>query len=152
MIFYPIVFFSTSLIDWLTTGRSKTYVTTDFLSTMSQRAYFSSPAVDWKKSLVRDCYYQKHALICEKTASYSLLLSSLKVWSMDSCLRSPSLSQVYLSLTFQLSQTAVVKVEMSSTFPTVPVKLSNSQLYFFNEKLMGAVSRKEVSNWFVKSL
>ena len=44
------------------------------------------------------------------------------------CLRSPALSQVYLSLTFQLSQTAVVKVEMSSTFPTVLVKLSNSQL------------------------
>ena len=42
---------------------------------------------------------------------------------MDSCLRSPALSQVYLSLTFQLSQTAVVKVEVSSTFPTVPVKL-----------------------------
>ena len=31
---------------------------------------------------------------------------------MDSCLRSPALSQVYSSLTFQLSQTAVVKVEM----------------------------------------
>ena len=30
---------------------------------------------------------------------------------MDSCLKSPALSQVYLSLTFQLSQTAVVKVE-----------------------------------------
>ena len=43
---------------------------------------------------------------------------------MDSCLRSPALSEMYLSLTFQLSQTAVVKVEMSSTFPTVPVKLS----------------------------
>ena len=37
-------------------------------------------------------------------------------------------SVFYLSLTFQISQTAVVKVEMSSTFPTVPVKLSNSQL------------------------
>ena len=57
-----------------------------------------------------------------------LLLSSLRVWSMDSCLRSPTLSPVYLSLIFQLSQTAVVKVEMSSTFPTVPVKLNNSQL------------------------
>ena len=71
---------------------------------------------------MRDCYYQKHALPCEKTATQSLLLSSLRVWSMDSCLRSPALSQVYLSLTFQLWQTAVVKVEMSSTFPTVPVK------------------------------
>ena len=28
---------------------------------------------------------------------------------------------------FQLSQTAVVKVEMSSTFPTVPINLNNSQ-------------------------
>ena len=32
---------------------------------------------------------------------------------MDSCLRSPALSQVYLSLTFQLSQTAVLEVRMS---------------------------------------
>ena len=40
---------------------------------------------------------------------------------------------MYLSLTFQLSQTAVVKVGMSFTFPTVPVKLTNSQLLFFNE-------------------
>ena len=31
-------------------------------------------------------------------------------------LRSPALSQVYLSLTFQLSQTAVVTFEMNSTF------------------------------------
>ena len=58
----------------------------------------------------------------EKTASSSLLLSSLGVWSMDSYLRSPALSQVYLSFTFQLLQTVVVKIEMSSTFPTVPVK------------------------------
>ena len=30
---------------------------------------------------------------------------------MDSCLRSPALSQVYLSLTFRFSQTAVVKAD-----------------------------------------
>ena len=48
------------------------------------------------------------------------------MWPIDSS-RSPTLSQVYLSLTFQLLQTAVVKVEMSSTFPTVPIKLNNSQ-------------------------
>ena len=101
-----------------------------------------------QKSLVRDCYYQKHALPCEKTASQSLLFSSLQVWSMYSCLRSPALSQVYLSLTFQLSQTAFVKVEMSSTFPTVPVKLNNSQLRFFNEKFMRAMCRKGVSKMF----
>ena len=71
---------------------------------------------------------------------------------MDSCLRSPELSQVYLSLTFQLSQTAVVEVGMSSTFPTVLVKLTNSQLEFFNEKFMCAMSRKGVSNCFAKSL
>ena len=71
---------------------------------------------------------------------------------MDSCLRSPALSQVYLSLTVQLSQTAVVEVGMSSTFPTVPVKLTNSQLYFFNEKFMCAMIRKGVSNCFATSL
>ena len=71
---------------------------------------------------------------------------------MDSCLRSPTLSQVYLSLTFQLSQTAVVEVGMSYTFPTVPVNLTNSQLEFFNEKFMCAVSRKEVGNCFAISL
>ena len=38
---------------------------------------------------------------------------------MDSSLKYPGISQVYLSLTFQLSQTAVVEVGMSSTFPTV---------------------------------
>ena len=48
----------------------------------------------------------------------------LRVWS---CLRSPALSQVYVTHVLA-SQTAVVKVEMSSTFPTVPVKLSNSQV------------------------
>ena len=52
---------------------------------------------------------------------------------------------MYLSLTFQLSQTAVVKVEMSSAFRTVPVKLGNSQQLFFNEKFMGAMSRKGVA-------
>ena len=71
---------------------------------------------------------------------------------MDSCLRSPTLSQVYLSLTFQLSQTAVVEVGMSYTFPTVPVNLTNSQLEIFNEKFMCAVSRKEVGNCFVSVL
>ena len=71
---------------------------------------------------------------------------------MDNCLSPPALSQMYLSLTFQLSQTAVVKVEMSSTFPTVPVKLSNSQLSFFNRKVMRAMSRKGVSNCFAISL
>ena len=71
---------------------------------------------------------------------------------MDSCLRSPALSQVYLSLTLRLSQTVVVKVEMSSTFPTVLVKLSNSQLYFFNEKFLRAMSGKGVSNCFAISL
>ena len=39
-------------------------------------------------------------------------------------LRSPALSQVYLSLTFQLSQTVVVTSEMNSTFWTIPVKLN----------------------------
>ena len=39
-------------------------------------------------------------------------------------LRSPALSQVYLSLTFQLSQTAVVTFEMNSTFWTIVVKLT----------------------------
>ena len=43
--------------------------------------------------------------------------SSVRIWSMDSCLRCSALSQVYLSLTFKFSQTAAVKVEMSSTFP-----------------------------------
>ena len=99
-----------------------------------------------------DCYYQKHALPREKTASQLLLLSSLRVWSMDCCLRSPALSQVYLSLTFQLSLTAVVNVEMSSTFPTVPVKLNNSQLWFFNEKFTSAMSHKGVRNCFATSL
>ena len=42
---------------------------------------------------------------------------------MDGSLRSPALSQVYSSLTFHHSQTAVAKVEMSSNFPTVPIKL-----------------------------
>ena len=37
-------------------------------------------------------------------------------------LRPPALSQVYLSLTFQLSQTAVVTFEMNSTFWTGQVK------------------------------
>ena len=49
----------------------------------------------------------------------------MRFWSMDSCLRSPALSQVYLSLTFQLLQTAVVTFEMNSTFWTVPVKLNS---------------------------
>ena len=70
---------------------------------------------------------------------------------MNSCSRSPALFEVYLSFTFQLSQTAVVKVEMSTTFPTVPVKLSNSQLQFFNEKFMRAMGRKGVSNYFAIS-
>ena len=39
-----------------------------------------------------------------------------------------ALSQVYLSITFQLSQTPVVKVEMSSTSQTIPITLTNSQL------------------------
>ena len=30
--------------------------------------YYSFPGVDCKKSLLRDCYYQKRALPCEKTA------------------------------------------------------------------------------------
>ena len=46
-------------------------------------------------------------------------------------LRSPALSQVYLSLTFQFSQTAVVTFEMNSTFWTVPVKLNS---YNFSKK------------------
>ena len=40
-------------------------------------------------------------------------------------LRSPALSQVYVSLTFQLSQTAVVTFEMNSTFWKDPVKLNS---------------------------
>ena len=60
---------------------------------------------------------------------------------------------MHLSLTFQLSQTAVVKkVEMSSTFPTVPVKLNNSQLSLFNEKFMRVMSHKGVGNYFAISL
>ena len=55
-------------------------------------------------------------------------LNWIEIGSCEPTLRSPALSQVYLSLTFQLLKTAVVKVEMSSTFPTVPVKLTNSQL------------------------
>ena len=42
-------------------------------------------------------------------------------------LRSSAFFQVYLSFTFQLFETAVVKVEMSSTFPTVTIQLNNSQ-------------------------
>ena len=71
---------------------------------------------------------------------------------MDGCLRSPALSQVYLSLTLQLLQTAVVKVEMSSTFPTFLVKFNNSRLYIFNEKFMRATSGKGVGNCFAVSL
>ena len=59
---------------------------------------------------------------------------------------------VYLSLTFQLSQTDVVKAEMSSTFPTLPVKLSNSELHFFDKKFMRAMSRNGASNCFDISL
>ena len=47
--------------------------------------------------------------------------------AMDSGSRCPTLSQAYWSLIFQLSQTAVVKVEMSSTLPAIPIKLNNSQ-------------------------
>ena len=36
------------------------------LATMSEGAYYSCRL---QKSLVRDCYYQKHALPCEKTVS-----------------------------------------------------------------------------------
>ena len=56
-------------------------------------------------------YYRKMRYHVKKAASQSLLLSSQRLWSMDSCLKSSALSQVYLSLTFQLSQTAAVKVE-----------------------------------------
>ena len=70
---------------------------------------------------------------------------------MDSCLRSPALSEVYLSLTFQLSQTAVVKVEMGY-FPDRSGQVKHSQLKFFNEKFMRAMSRKGVSNCFTISL
>ena len=65
-------------------------------------------------------------------------------------LRSPALSQVDLSLTFQLSQTAVVTIEMNSTSWTVPVKLNSYK--FFEEKLMREMSRKGVSNCFAISL
>ena len=70
------------------------------LANMSQRAYYSSPSVDCKNLLWEIAIIKKHALPCEKTAFESLLLSLLRVWFMDSCLRSPALSQVYLSLTF----------------------------------------------------
>ena len=65
-------------------------------------------------------------------------------------LGSPALSQVYLSLTFQLSQTAVVTFEMNSTFWTVPVKLNSYK--FFEKTLMREMSRKGVSNCFAISL
>ena len=76
---------------------------------MSQRAYYSSPGVDCKNLLWEIAIIKNMRYHVKKTASKSLLLSSLRVWSTESCLRSPALSQVYLSLTFQLSQTAVVK-------------------------------------------
>ena len=47
-------------------------------------------------------------------------------------LRSPALSEVYLSLILQLSQIAVVTFEMNSTFLTVPVKLNS---YNFSKKI-----------------
>ena len=50
--------------------------------------------------LVRDCCCRGHALPCEKTMSWSLLLSSLGVWSVHGCLGSPALSRVCLSLAF----------------------------------------------------
>ena len=100
------------------------------LATMSQGAYYSCPGGDYKNLLCERLLFiiKNMRYHVKKTASQSLLLSSLRVWPMDSCLSSPALSQVYLSLTFQLSQTAVIKVKMSSTFLTVPVKLNNSKL------------------------
>ena len=95
------------------------------LATMSQNAYYSCLGVDCKNLLLEIAIIKNMRYHAKKTTSESLLLSSLRVWSMDSCLRSPALSQVYLSLTFQLSQKAVVKCEMSSTFPTVLVKLKS---------------------------
>ena len=119
---------------------------------MYQRAYYSSLGLDCKNllsdiAIIKNIHYHVKKLCLNH--SY---FPHWGVWSMDSCLRSPTLSQVYLSLTFQLSQTAVVEVGMSYTFPTVPINLTNSQLEFFNEKFMCAVSRKEVGNCFAISL
>ena len=54
---------------------------------------------------------------------------------MDSCLRSPALPKVYLSLTLRHQQTVVVKVEMSSTFLNVPIKSNNLQPQVLNDKI-----------------
>ena len=62
---------------------------------------------------------------------------------MDSCLRSPSLSQVYLSLTFH--HTAVAKVEMSSTFPTIAIKLNNSVIIFQSKINACSESQRELA-------
>ena len=106
---------------------------------MSLRAYYNSSSVNCKNLL------WEIAII--KNMSYHVKKLPLnRVWSMDSSLR--SLKCIYLSLTFQLSQTAVVKGEISYTFLRVPVKLNNSQLQLFNEKFMLAMSLKGVSNCF----
>ena len=86
----------------------------------------------WKRNVTQadqklSIYGRKSTFLSRRYLISAGLWQVLTVWSMDSCLRSPALSQVYLSITFQLSKTAVVKVEMSSTFLTVPVKLNNSQ-------------------------
>ena len=100
------------------------------LAIMSQKVYHSSLGVDCKILLLETAIIKNMRYHVKKLPLNCSCYPLLRVWSMDSCLTSPALSQVYLSLTFQLSQTAVVKVEMSSTFPTVPVKLSNSQSNF----------------------
>ena len=55
------------------------------------------------------------------------LIVSIVFTEILACSRSATKSQAYLSVTFQLSQTAVVNGEMSSKFPTVPIKLNDSQ-------------------------
>ena len=90
------------------------------LATMSQKGILQFSRCRLQKSLVRDRYYQKNELTCEKNC---LLIANIVLTESlvhGCCLRSPALSQVCLSLTLQLSQTAVVKVVMSSTFPTIP--------------------------------
>ena len=69
------------------------------------------------------------------TQSGNCLITSLiynEILVHGSCLRSRALSQVYLSLTFQFSETAVVTFEINSTFWTVPVKLNSKNFSMKN--------------------
>ena len=79
---------------------------------------------------MRDSYDQKYALQCEKNCLLITPIILIESLFHGSRLRSPALPQVYLSLTFQLSQTAVVKIEMSSTFPTFRSSSANHSYNF----------------------